>query len=68
MLDIAVDVLFWIDLILTFFVGFKPNRSLDTEYDLKKIANRYLRRWFLLDFIAVLPIDRIVDATVSSLN
>lgn len=64
--DVAVDVLFWLDLVLTFFVGFKPSRSLNTEYDLRKIAKRYLRQWFIIDFVAVLPIDRIVNAAVSS--
>lgn len=63
--DLSVDVLFWIDLLMTFFVGFKPSRSLITEYDLKHIATRYLRHWFIIDFLAVLPIDRIVNAFVS---
>ena len=64
-IDILVDVLFWLDLLMTFFVGFKPNRSLNTVYDLKLIRERYLRRWFLVDFIAAFPVNRILDAAIS---
>eukprot|EP00210_Caulerpa_lentillifera_P007677 g7328.t1 len=60
--DLAVDVVFWLDLVLAFITGFKPKRSLTTEYDLGKIRHKYLTGWFTIDFLAVLPIDRIVNS------
>jgi len=60
--DIAVDVVFWLDLFMMLITGYKPQRSLTTEYNLGKIRKRYFKSWFFIDFLAVLPIDRIVNS------
>lgn len=64
--DITIDVLFWLDIVMTFFVGFKRDRSLQTEYNSKEIATRYLKCWFWIDFIAALPIDRIMNSVTGN--
>ena len=60
--DIMVDVAFCIDLALTFFTGYRPQRSISVEYRHKKIAMRYLKGWFLLDLAAILPFNDIARA------
>jgi hypothetical protein len=51
-LDYGIDILFTLDILVTFI-------SADTEFDgtlihnQKIIADRYLKGWFLFDFVAV---------------
>ncbi|KAL1510271.1 hypothetical protein AB1Y20_006593 [Prymnesium parvum] len=54
-IETAVDVLFVLDVVLTFFHGY-----VDTGYpvlDLRRVSLRYMRSWFLIDLIASIPFD-----------
>ena len=59
-LDMTVDLFFFIDVIITFFTPY-----LDSEgkpvVSMKKIACRYLKFWFWLDFFSVLPVDQFMS-------
>ena len=59
-----IDGLFFIDCIITF------NSAIDDEdfriiEDYGTIACAYLRSWFLIDILAIIPFDVIIMATVS---
>jgi len=57
-----VDVIFLIDIILVFYTQIKiESRSATTWIrDRNIIAQRYLKGWFIIDFISILPFDLIV--------
>ncbi|GMH45853.1 hypothetical protein BSKO_13816 [Bryopsis sp. KO-2023] len=59
--NLLVDILFWLDIAIAFRTGFRPPRSLDNEYCYKKIARRYTKGWFLIDFVAVFPFDALTN-------
>lgn len=55
--DYMIDFVFFIDLILTFFTPVYKNFRLIKSH--KKIALRYLKVWFWLDLISIIPLDLI---------
>lgn len=72
-IDTAVDVFFWLDIVLNFRLGFLsadiPFATIDDRRLImtwKPIALRYLRGWFWVDFAAVFPITAIVTALATS--
>jgi len=56
-LDTFISCVFLVDLILTFFTAVYVNAAL--VKDPKNVAQRYLKRWFIIDLLAVLPLDLI---------
>ena len=51
-----VDILFISDLIINFFQSFeRRDGTLETRH--KFIAKNYFRTWFIVDFIACIPVD-----------
>ena len=65
--DTLVDILFFIDVILTFFHGFSK-----LGYDVMEpiqISRRYIQsRWFYIDALAALPFDRLTDGNFRVLS
>lgn len=60
---ILVDLMFFVDIVLTFRTAFwNDDEVLVTHW--KPIAKRYLRSWFVVDALSTLPIDGIVSAFV----
>merc|ERR1719487_2279248 len=59
LLNRVVDVIFLIDMALQFFVMFqkktKFGQTLETNH--KRIMRHYVRGWFPLDFVSILPFD-----------
>lgn len=60
----SVDVIFLIDIFLTFLkVTEKEDELEDTlEDDLKTLAKNYIKSWLLVDIISIFPFDLILDA------
>lgn len=56
-LDVFISSVFVVDLILTFFSAIYVNGTLIN--DPKNVAKRYLKGWFIIDLLAVLPLDLI---------
>lgn len=56
-IDIIVDVLFFIDIIVNFLSAYDDPKSGQQIVDLKLIAMKYIKGWFLLDLLAVLPVQ-----------
>ena len=58
--EIIIDILLGIDIVLTFFSAY-----IDDEENLvknhKKIIKKYLKSWFIIDIISVLPISYIFN-------
>ncbi|EAR82348.1 cation channel family protein (macronuclear) [Tetrahymena thermophila SB210] len=55
--DIIVEVVFGLDIILRFFHEYKDPESFEIVSDIKRIAHRYLRFWFWIDIVALIPWD-----------
>lgn len=63
----VVDGSFAIDIVLTFFTAIPDQLSRGYITDKKKIALVYLKSWFIIDIISILPIDLIVANASSKL-
>ena len=46
---------FVVDLVLNFFVGYEEPVTGDVQRALPKISSHYLRTYFFIDFVSVLP-------------
>ncbi|XP_076919720.1 potassium channel KOR1-like [Bidens hawaiensis] len=62
LLDIASQLAFLIDIFLHFFVAYKDPHSHRLVCSHNRIALRYLKSRFLLDFLGCLPLDAIYKA------
>lgn len=65
-IDKLIDVVFLVDIILNFFTPVYLNYEL--VYSRKVIARTYLAGWFVLDLIAVLPIEEVYNLVVEEQN
>ena len=69
MLEIVATIIFIVDIVLNFRTAVKIRGVLVT--DSKTIAMEYLKFWFLIDLIAILPVDKLYsgdDSSVRSVN
>ena len=55
----CVDFMFIIDLGMNFFVAFFSDEESKWIYEPSKIRRRYLRSWFGIDFVSILPFDTV---------
>ena len=56
--EFTIDLVFIVDIILNFFTGYfvNPDESNGiVEYDVRRIARRYLKSWFILDVVSGIP-------------
>ena len=59
-IELIIDIVYIIDLIVSFFIAFYNfDEVLDT--DLKDIAQKYLKNWFLWDLIQAIPIKTLLS-------
>ena len=58
-INTTVDVSFFIDIVITFFTAFFDEKHMTLITDKKIIACTYLKFWFWLDLISIVPFDRI---------
>uniref|UniRef100_A0A8C9S5W4 Hyperpolarization activated cyclic nucleotide-gated potassium channel 3 n=2 Tax=Scleropages formosus TaxID=113540 RepID=A0A8C9S5W4_SCLFO len=57
--NVITDTLFLLDLAFNFRTGFLKEDSAEIVLDLRAIRRKYLRSWFLVDFISSIPVDYI---------
>ena len=62
--EIVIDSLFSIDIIISFFTGYYDDKF-SVEPNMRKIALRYLKSWFLFDLIACFPFQLIIENSVN---
>ena len=59
LLDVLMDVYFFADIYLNFLFVFE-DESFQLVTSRPKIAKKYLRSWFLIDILAVIPLDHAI--------
>lgn len=65
-IGIIIDVVFWADLVLNFFTGqASPNMDV-IVLDHTVVVWRYMRSWFVIDLVSVLPFDAIIAAALDT--
>jgi hypothetical protein len=64
-LDIAIDAVFFIDILLNFLTA-RISAQGAVITDLRLIASSYLRSWFLLDFAGTFPFDTVAAARLGA--
>jgi hypothetical protein len=57
-IDFIIDTLFFVDIIFNFISAYDDQNG-NIQFNLKKIAKRYVRSWFFLDLIACIPFSYI---------
>ncbi|KAG7393200.1 Potassium voltage-gated channel sub H member 5 [Phytophthora pseudosyringae] len=60
---ISSDVLFFLDVVHNFFVGYYADDDENMVRDRRLIAKRYVASWFLPDVLAFLPLDYFLTTT-----
>eukprot|EP00913_Durusdinium_trenchii_P033948 g31778.t1 len=65
----GVDSIFFVDMVLQFFTMYPKTtpRGIEWETDLRKIGIHYMRTWFFLDFVTLIPFD-ILSLTWNAAN
>lgn len=57
----TVDLSFLIDMILTFFTAIRSPLDDSIITDKKIIATTYLKGWFVIDLVAIIPFDKLFE-------
>ena len=57
----TVDAFFLLDLFVNFLTSYPKSETEEIVTDHRKIAIHYLKTWFTVDFIAVIPFDWFID-------
>ena len=60
--EILIDILLGIDIVLTFFSAYTDDEE-NLVKNHRKIIKKYLKSWFIIDIISVLPISYIFNPT-----
>ena len=58
-LNAIIDFSFLIDIIITFFTAYFDEKLMHLVTDKKVIAKKYLKFWFWMDLLSIIPFDRI---------
>ena len=66
--NMCINLAFFFDMILNFNLMYFDEKRLQMITDRKMIAKRYLKGFFIIDFISILPYDDITLATGSKAN
>lgn len=62
--DWIIDIIFIMDLFINFITAYEKRDGLQ-ETRIKKIAINYIRGWFIIDFLACIPVQLIEPLLVS---
>lgn len=64
-IDTIITILLSIDIVLNFFSAYVDNDD-NVIKNRKKIIKTYLKTWFIIDFVSILPISYFFDSTDST--
>jgi hypothetical protein len=64
--SLATDLFFITDVVLNFFTAYRDGAI--TVVDRKKIIYRYLTHWFIVDFVASVPLERFTSNSKTGVN
>jgi hypothetical protein len=57
----VIDVCFGVDIFLTFNTSYSDSENMKEIYDRKKIALNYLKGWFIIDLLSIVPFDKLLN-------
>jgi potassium voltage-gated channel Eag-related subfamily H protein 7 len=57
----TIDLMFLVDIIITFFSSIQTDDNSEEITDFKLIAIAYIKSWFFFDVISILPIDYFME-------
>jgi len=60
--DLFLDALFVLDILVSFNTGFIDQKTFFLQSDRAKIVCNYLKSWFIIDLLAVIPFETIMKA------
>ena len=66
-IDLIFDLIFLADIVISFMSAYY-NRMEVLIHSRQTIALHYLKTWFIVDFVAVLPLDYITHSTLHHLG
>jgi len=61
-LNYMVDSIFGIDIILEFFSAYEEENEDKLEFNHSIIAKRYLKSWFIIDILSIIPVAEFLEA------
>ena len=61
-IETIIDCIFGVDLLLNFFFAYYDNQD-DIVDSRKRIAMSYLKGWFFIDLLTILPISQILNTS-----
>ena len=61
-INFVIDILFLMDIVVIFNTVYYDS-DVNLVEDRKEIANNYIRGWFFVDLLAIVPFDQILNAT-----
>ena len=65
--EIAMDSVFLVDIVLTFFSAYYNSRE-ELVVSRRRIATSYLRGWFWVDVVAILPLHLVTHSAINQLG
>lgn len=63
-MNYTIDILFGLDILVNFNLAYE-NEDFVTIDDRSKIAKEYLKGWFAIDFLAIVPFDIVLQFIAS---
>ena len=64
MVDVVIDIVFLLDIVFTFFSAYY-NRIEELVTDRRTVCCNYLKSWFILDVISVLPFSYLFNSSAN---
>lgn len=62
---IIVDLLFLVDIMVNFFSAYQMEDGFEQVDDRKTICINYIKGWFLIDIVAIIPFDIFIHSDVN---
>ena len=66
-IDVVIDLIIFVDIIINFWAYYFDKRNMLVT-DAKKIRRHYLKSWFPIDFLAIIPADQVCKLVAEQLN
>lgn len=61
LMSAIIDVSFFVDIVLTFFSAYVEESNMQLETNKAVIAKKYLKFWFWMDLLSIIPFDLILQ-------
>ena len=65
-MEVVIDVMFGIDILVN-FISATQNEEFQVNDNRKDIAKNYLKGWFTIDILAILPLEHLIESDANAL-